>query len=81
VGVLNTLLSLVDCSPTRKLMGQSALSVELAANRCDEQAELLRGASTLRPDTVRPGMAVVGGISASDHSKFDTVAKWVSRIV
>lgn len=81
MGVLNTLLNLVDCSAARKIMDQSALSVELAANRCDEQAKLLRGASTLRPDTTRPGMAVVGGISASDHSKFDTAAKGVLRII
>lgn len=81
MGLLNTLLNLVDCSPTREIMGQSALSVELALKCCDKQAELLRGASVLRPDTIRAGMAVVGSISASDHSKFDTGTKWVSRII
>lgn len=40
MGVLNTLLNQVEC-PRRKIVGQSALSVELAAKRCDEQARTL----------------------------------------
>lgn len=62
-------------------MGQSALSVELAANRCNKQPEVLRDASALRPGRMRPGMAALEGISASDRSGFDTVAKWVSLII
>lgn len=61
-------------------MGQSVRSVELAAKHCDEQAELLLGASTLRQDNVRSGITVVGRISAPDRSKFDTTAKWVLQI-
>ena len=41
-------------------MGQSVRSVELAAKQCDEQAEVLLGASTLRLDNVRPGMGDSG---------------------
>ena len=40
VGVLNTMLNQVEYSSTRKIMGQSALSVELAAKSCDEQRPL-----------------------------------------